>query len=278
MSVEAISRKDFEDAVRSRWLLALSAFFVLLVSLAVYLIRPQPGQTVSSNAVLNYILVKDGLVTTLIPLIALVVSYSAVVGERESGSLKLLLSLPHSRAEVVFGKVLGRSAAISVPVLVGFLLPGLLLVVVPGVTFRPGYYIGYTLLTVFLAAVFVAIAVGFSAAMSSQRLAVAGAVGIYFLFVPLWGLIQFPLRLYFGLGGGPSWLPISGTSLLDFLQLLNPTGSFKIVVNAFMAGSLFASTQGVRSVDMQIAAIAMLIGWLLVPPLLGLWRFEQADL
>ena len=278
MSLEAISRKDFEDAVRSRWLLALSALFVLLVAVAVYLIRPQAGQTVPSNEVLNYVLVKDGLVTTLIPLIALVVSYSAVVGERESGSLKLLLSLPHSRADVVFGKVLGRSAAISVPVLVGFLLPGVMLVAVPWVTFSPGYYVGYTLLTALLATVFVAIAVGFSAAMSSQRLAVAGAVGIYFLFVPLWGLIQFPLRLYFGLGGGPSWLPIEGTSLLNLLQLVNPTGSFKIVVNAFMAGSLFANGQGVRPVEMQVAAIAMLVAWLLVPPLLGLWRFEQADL
>ncbi|WP_313692624.1 ABC transporter permease subunit [Halorarum halobium] len=278
MSLGAVARKDFEDAVRSRWLLALSALFVVLVSLAVYLIRPAAGQTAPSNAVLNYILVKDGLVTTLIPLIALVVSYSAVVGERDSGSLKLLLSLPHSRAEVVFGKVLGRSGAISVPVLVGFLLPGFLLVVVPGVRFLPGYYVGYTLLTALLAAVFVAIAVGFSAAMSSQRLAVGGAVGIYFLFVPLWGVIQFPLRLYLGVGGGPSWLPVSGTGLLNFLQLLNPTGSFKIVVNAFMAGSLFTSAQGVRPVDMQIAAVVMLVAWLLVPPLLGLWQFERADL
>lgn len=278
MSLAAVAHKDFEDAVRSRWLLALSALFVLLVSLVIYFIQPAPGETIPSNAVLNFILVKDGLVTTLIPLIALVVSYAAIVGERESGSLKLLLSLPHSRADVVFGKVLGRSGAIAVPVLVGFLLPGVLLAVMPWVTFYPGYYLGYTLLTVLLAAVFVAIAVGFSAAMSSQRFAIGGAVGIYFLFVPLWGIIQLPLRLYLAFTGGPEWLPVSGSALLDFLQLVNPTGSFKIVVNAFMAGSLFASTPGVRSVEMQIAAVAMLLAWLLVPPLLGLWRFESADL
>ncbi len=278
MSVEAVARKDFEDAVRSRWLLALSALFVGLVSLAVYFVRPAAGETASSNAVVNFILIKDGLVTTLIPLIALVVAYGAVVGERESGSLKLLLSLPHSRADVVFGKVIGRAGAIAAPVFIGFLLPGFLLIIAPRITFRPGFYIGYTLLTALLAATFVAIAVGFSAAMSSQRLAIGGAVGIYFLFVPLWGVIQFPLQLYLGLGGGPDWLPIEGSELFDFLQLLNPTGSFKIVVNAFMAGSLFSNAEGIRSVEMQLAAFSMLAAWLIVPPLLGLWRFEEADL
>jgi ABC-2 type transport system permease protein len=273
----AVARKDFRDAVRSRWLVALSVIFVLLVSLAIYLVRPAPGQTATSNALVNHFLVKDGLVTTLIPLIALVMAYAAVVGERESGSLKLLLALPHSRADVVFGKVFGRTGAIGAAIGVGFLLPGLVLVVLPRLNFRPGYYVGYVLLTALLAAVFVAIAVGFSAAMRSQRLAIGGAIGIYFLFVPLWGVVQFPLQLALSLGGGPEWLPIAGQELYRTLQLLNPTGSFKIVVNSFMSGNLYA--EGARNaVRMQVAASLMLVVWLLVPPLLGLLRFEQADL
>jgi ABC-2 type transport system permease protein len=278
MSWQAIARKDFQDALRSRWLLVLTTLFVLLVSAAVYVVRPAQGQTVSSNAVVNFIIIKDGLVTTLIPLIALVMAYAAVVGERESGSLKLLLSLPHSRSDVVLGKVLGRSAAIAGPIFVGFLLPGFILLLIPGVNFQPGYYLGYTLLTAFLATVFVAIAVGFSSAVSSQRFAIGGAIGIYFLFVPLWGVVQFPLRFYLGLNGGPSWLPIAGPDLLEFLRLLNPVGSFKIVINSFMAGSLFASAESVPSPRMQIAALSMLLAWLLAPPLLGLYRFENADL
>ncbi|QLG28404.1 ABC transporter permease [Halorarum halophilum] len=280
MSLEAVTRKDFEDAVRSRWLLALSAFFVLLVSGVAYIVRPGGGGTFSSNAILG--LVNGSLVTTLVPLIALVIAYGAVVGERESGSLKLLLSLPHSRAEVVFGKVLGRTGAMAVPIVIGFLLPALVLAVGP-LQFDAGSYIGYTLLVVFLAAVFVAIAVGFSAAVPSQRLAVAGAVAVYFVFVPLWQILQLPLQ-FFLLGGTPGWLPLTGNEVLRLVRLVNPTGSFKIVSGEYLAGTLLAAGEagsdaaGQWATNMEIAAVAMLIAWLLVPPLLGLWRFEQADL
>ncbi|QZY00701.1 ABC transporter permease subunit [Halobaculum rubrum] len=282
MSLEAVARKDFQDAVRSRWLLGLTAFFVLLVSVVVYLVRPGEGQTLSTSALLGSVFIRDALVTTLIPLIALVVSYNAVVGERESGSLKLLLALPHSRGDVVFGKVAGRAGAIAVPVSVGFLLPGLVAAIGP-LSLRPFTFVGYILLTLLLSAAFVAIAVGFSAAVASNRLAIGGAVGLYFLFVPLWGAIQFPLQLYLGTGG-PDWLPISGSSLLEFLRLVNPTGSFKIVSGEFVNGVLFAAGQagteaaGRYATQMEIAAFAMLGAWLLVPPLLGLWRFEGADL
>ena len=283
MSLEAVARKDFQDAVRSRWLLGLTAFFVLLVSVVVYLVRPGAGQTLSTSALLGSVFIRDALVTTLIPLIALVVSYNAVVGERESGSLKLLLALPHSRGDVVFGKVVGRAGAIAVPVSVGFLLPGLVAAIGP-LSLRPGTFVGYILLTLLLSAAFVAIAVGFSSAVASNRLAIGGAVGLYFLFVPLWGAIQFPLRLYLGTGGGPSWLPIAGSELLRLLRLVNPTGSFKIVSGEFVSGTLFAAGQagseaaGQYATQMEIAAFAMLVAWLLVPPLLGLWRFEGADL
>ncbi len=274
MSWRAVARKDFADAVRSRWLLGLAALFVLLVAAAAYLVRPAPGSTITSNRILNSLFVKDALVTTLVPLIALVVAYNAVVGERDTGSLKLLLALPHSRADVVFGKVLGRAAAVAAPVAVGFLLPAVVFLAVPAVEFRAGSYLGFTLLTALLAVAFVAIAVGFSAATASHRLAIAGAIGIYFLFVPLWGAVQFPLQLYLGLGGGPEWLPLTGQELLRMLRLLNPTGSFKIVSEAFLGGSLL---QG-DSARLHAAAGLMLLVWTLVPPLLGLVRFEEADL
>jgi ABC-2 type transport system permease protein len=273
MSWQAVARKDFADSIRSWWLWGLSAAFVLLVSGAAFALGWLLNSQVTSEALINTL--NGSLVTLVVPLIALVMAYGAVVGERESGSLKLLLALPHSRAEVVLGKVLGRAGAITVPIVVGFLLPAVVLLVVAA-SFNLLTYVGYTLLVAVLGTVFVAISVGFSAAASSQRVAIAGAVGFYFLAVGLWGTIQIPLRFLL-LGGYPQglgWIPLAPQDFLLLLRLVNPTGAFKILTQGFLGGALFAPDLRM----LHVAALSMLVTWTLVPPLLGLWRFEAADL
>lgn len=281
MSVEAIARKDFRDAVRSRWLLGLAVLFVLITT-ALMLIGTQflsgsEAQTFSTSAILGFM--NGGFTTGLVPLIALVVAHRAVVGERESGSLKLLLSLPHSRVDVVAGKVAGRTAAVGVPLFLGFLVPALVAALGP-LQFAPLDYLGYLVLMVVLAAVYVAIAVGCSAATSSGTVAVAAAVGVYFLFTVVLGGINSALPLVIGVGGGPSWLPLTVGELQTLLQVLNPTGAFKIVSREFLAGTLFAppSVEQRFQQATEAAAVVMLGVWLVAPPLAGLARFERADL
>lgn len=56
--------------------------------------------------------------------------YRAIVGERESGSLKFLLGLPHTRRDVILGKLIGRVSTVTVAVLVGFAIVGVHLLVI----------------------------------------------------------------------------------------------------------------------------------------------------
>jgi hypothetical protein len=67
------------------------------------------------------------LVIYLIPLIALLLGFDAIVGERERGSLDLLLSLPITRLELLLGKYLGLAAALTLSTLAGFGLVAVLL-------------------------------------------------------------------------------------------------------------------------------------------------------
>jgi len=94
---------------------------------------------------------------------------------------------------VVFGKVVGRGAALSLAVFSGFLLPALVLLALSQLgyieAFNVGSYLGYTVFAAVLGVVFVAIAVGCSAAATTQRQALIGGVAIYVLFVMLWGAI-----------------------------------------------------------------------------------------
>ncbi|WP_253738778.1 ABC transporter permease subunit [Halohasta salina] len=270
MSWVVVARKDFEDAIRSRWLQGLTALFVGLVALIAAISLPPEGQTVSTNAVLGGSFV--GLLSgTLAPLIALVVAYSAVSGERESGSLKLLLSLPHSRADVVFGKVAGRAAALSTAIIVGFVVPAVILAFGP-LELDVLTYIGYTLLVALLVSVFVAIAVGWSAAAPSQRTALAGAIGLYFLFVPFWDAVRFPLQ--FALQSLPEWVPVSATAVSNALFLINPASAFRGLTGALLRGQLFAG----ETAALQVSALSMLLFWLLAAPLAGLYVFQRRDL
>ncbi len=270
MSWLVVARKDFEDSIRSRWLQGLTALFVGLVSLIAAISLPPEGQTLSTNAVLGGSFVRL-LSGTLVPLIGLVIAYNAVTGERKSGSLKLLLSLPHSRGDVVFGKVAGRSAALSTAIIVGFVVPAVILAFGP-LELDILTYVGYTLFVALLVSVFVAIAVGWSAAAPSQRIALGGAIGLYFVFVPFWDAIQFPLQL--ALQSLPEWVPVSATAISNALFLINPASAFQGLTGALLQGQLFSG----ETAGLQVSALSMLLFWLLAAPLVGLLVFQRRDL
>lgn len=270
MSWLVVARKDFEDSIRSRWLQGLTGLFVGLVTLiAIVSLRFQTGgETISTNVLLGSM----GLLSTsLVPLIALVIAYSSITGERDSGSLKLLLSLPHSRADVVFGKVAGRAAALSSAIIVGFVLPAVVLAIGP-LTLDIVSYVGYTLLVALLVSVFVAIAVGWSAAAPSQRIALGGAIGLYFLFGAFWGAIQF--RLQMALSSLPEWVPVSSEAIGNALFIVNPVEAFRGLSSFLLAGEFLTG----QSANLQVAALAMLGVWLLGAPLAGLLVFQRRDL
>ncbi|MFW6321480.1 MAG: ABC transporter permease [Halohasta sp.] len=265
MSWLVVARKDFEDSIRSRWLIGLTVLFVLLLAIISYIVRGEG----SANQVLQ--LASEVFTRTLVPLIALVVAYNAITGEQKSGSLKLLLSLPHSRADVVFGKVAGRAAALSTAIIVGFVLPAIVLAIGP-FTLELGAYLGYTLLVALLASAFVAIAVGWSAAAPSQRIALGGAIGLYFLFGPFWGAIQ--LRLQMALSSLPEWVPLSSETIGNALFVANPVESFRGLTGALLAEEFLSGS----SADIQLAALAMMLVWILGAPLAGYAVFERRDL
>ena len=271
MSIAAIARKDFQETVQSRGMIALVALFSLLVAAFAYAVRPTGQSEQFATEVLLSVFVGRFLVTTLVPLVGVVFGYNAVSGERESGSLKLLLSLPHSRADVVFGKVVGRGAALALAVFAGFLLPALVLIAAP-VAFNAGAFLGYTVFAAALGVVFVAIAVGCSAASSTQRRALIGGVAIYVLFVLLWGAITG--RLVGAAGPVVDALPVSSTQVRVFLRVSNPTTAVEALSNAFLGEQLFTGD----SANQQLSAAAMLVFWTLAPPLAGLLKFDTDDL
>lgn len=298
MSFVAVARKDFRDAIRSQWLLALSALFVVAFALPA-LIRFSLGvglgdrQQATQIMVLFIRFMKSGT-AVLVPIIAIVVTYASITREQESGTLKLLLALPHSRADVVVGKLLGRSAVVALPIAFGFLIAGIILVPsTPGAAiWRFG---AFALLTVLLGVVFVGLSLGISAAASTDRQSMVGSVGVFMAGSVFWGpatgRIASSLNEYAGISTQSRYL------VELFLKILNPIAAYKTLVDSLITQSqmgarqqlfgffLFPDPAAQEALGEELPLIftdpfivALMVLWFIVPVYIGMEIFERADL
>jgi ABC-2 type transport system permease protein len=183
MSLRLIARKDFLDFAQKRSFWAASALFALFIVLWSYVYTSHSYNTGTAVDVVEYLKIASMM---LVPLIGLFVGYSAVAGERESGSLKLLLGLPHSRWEVLGGKFVARFVVALIPSLASFLLAAVFIFSQYG-KFSFGPYLLLAAVTALLAAVYVAIGVGPSGLAKSNRRAAMLVVGAFALFELFWG-------------------------------------------------------------------------------------------
>ena len=235
MSWDVVAKKEFRDALRSKGLWALSivftAFFVIPFALAYFFdIGVRSGaedigmQVIISSIYLN-------IVTLFLPLVAIFAGYAAISKERTSGSLKLLLSLPHSRLDVIVGKVVGRCAVVGVP-LAGALAITALAFIVSDVTFKPGLYVAFAMFSMVFALVMVAVAVSISGAVENSLYSIIGNMTYFVSITFFWNLwansIGDGLWDYLGIQGATNW------GIVLFLKLLNPSQAYKTIMNSML--------------------------------------------
>lgn len=120
--VGTVTRLEYALSIRNRWAFALTGLFASLAVLVVAL--GGQGGVVRSDAVVVSLVELSAL---LLPLVALVYGYDAIVGNDESGWLGMLFALPVPRSRVVVGTYVGRLAVFSGAVVAGFGVGGLLL-------------------------------------------------------------------------------------------------------------------------------------------------------
>ncbi|MFB6357684.1 MAG: ABC transporter permease, partial [Thiohalorhabdaceae bacterium] len=113
----ALAKKEFRDGLRNRWVLAVS---VVLGVLALAYFGAAPSGEVGFTPMGVTIASLTSLAIYLIPLIALVLCYDAIVGERETGTLLLLLGYPVQRWQIFVGKFAGQAAILALSIIAGF--------------------------------------------------------------------------------------------------------------------------------------------------------------
>ncbi|MXR50935.1 ABC transporter permease subunit [Halovenus sp. WSH3] len=277
MTWQAVAYKDFQDAIRSRMLLVLTALFALFVGLAAFAYSELSGGDPSGGGLLWALWGPSAL---LVPIIAILVSYRSVAGERELGSMRFLLALPHTRRAVVFGKVLGRTAVVAVAVLAGFAIGGAIIYV--SYELSPFAYLGFVAGTILLGLVYVSVGVGVSAVTGSVSRAAALVVGLFvfvqYLWSYFWLLVVYVTNGFEvpGFEEFPAWFDVAAAlgPGVAYNELMVSIANRDPNSDIIFAGQL--DDAAIQLPDWY--PLFVFAGWTVVTLGIGYWRFERADL
>lgn len=290
-----VARKDFEDAVRSKMLWGISSVFVafLVMSLlSAEQLFPDPVAVDASMALAGVAM----LAQLFVPGVALVAGYLSVVGERRSGSLRVLLSYPLSRSDVVAGKLVGRSAVTGAALTVGFTVATALVVALYGIP-DPASFAGFVAAGVLVGLTFTGLAVGGSAAAATRGRAMTLTIGSFVGMVFFWKPVV--VGLYYAVTGSLPGVEVERWYV--FLQRLNPLEAYRVIAGAALDRPVSEVPEfpiedvpaGMSPERLELAnrlagevpfyladwfSVVVLLAWGFVPVVAGYWWFENADL
>lgn len=270
-----IAKKEIMDNIRNFWVIIVTLIFILLTLITSYFGSMfstgwhDLGLTIASMM---------SFVTRLIPILALMLGYAAIIGEIERGSMSSLLSLPLNREEIVTGKFLGLGGVLSLSIVLGFGCAGIVIgLLIPNVNYIE--YLIFIVSTIILGIVYLSVALFFSTIFKKRSTALGGAVFLWFFFN-----IILPMLL---LG-----IAVAGKALSDImkgdipgwyytLELINPTSVYSTLVSL----NVEPVSPSRNMIPVKYPAfysselmLGILFTWIIAFLLLTFWRFRKLDL
>lgn len=266
-SIWTIARKELADSLRNRWMVAISMVFATL-ALGIAWFGAAASGSVGYASTPATIASLASLGIFLIPLIALLLAYDAIVGEEEGGTLLLLMTYPLSRGQLLFGKFLGHGLTLALATVIGFGVAGIaiaLLVEDVAVGVLAAAMLRFILSTVLLGWGFIALAYLVSVRVSEKPLAAGLALAIWFFFVLIFDLVLLGVLVASEGKLNPDLLP--------WLLLLNPTDIYRLLnIVAFEGGAQLTGVLSLGSdLPMGPGGLWVALAVWFVIPLVGAW-------
>ncbi|GAA0781364.1 ABC transporter permease [Castellaniella ginsengisoli] len=234
-----LMRKEIRDGLRNRWVLAVTVLLAML-ALSLGFLGSAPTGSVKVDPLTVTVVSLSSLSIFLIPLIAMLLSYDAIVGEVDRGTMALLLSYPISRGQVMAGKFLGHLAILALATVAGYGIAGLALQLAHG-GLDLAAWTPFALLiaaSILLGASFLALGYLISALVQERATAAGIAIGIWLFLVVIYDMAL--LGVLVADQGRIITAPLLNAILLfnptDVYRLLNLTGHENIAMFAGMAG------------------------------------------
>ena len=269
-----LALKELRDGFRNRWV-AAAIIVLAILALVLSVLGSAPTGSVRVSELDISVISLASLSVYLIPLIALMLSYDALVGEFERGTMMLLLAYPVTRWQIIVGKFLGHLMILLIAIVVGY---GGTVVVLTLVTDSgtEGWQAYATMMasTLVLGAVFIALGYLISVIVRERATAAGAAIGLWLVFVVLYDL------LLFGALTMDEDQKIS-QQLFSMLMLVSPTDAYRVLnLSLFEGVSEAAGIAGVASeagMSGMLLASSLLL-WIILPLVATLLLFRRREL
>ena len=256
-AVAAIAGREVLAGIRNRWMLAASLLLGVL-ALTLAFVGSTPAGPVAASRLAITVVSLSSLSVFLVPLIGLLVSYDALVGEIERGTMPLLMTYPVTRWRIVLGKFAGQVAILAIATVIGFGVAALITGLGEGGDAEAwrafGVMVGGSIL---LGAAFIALGTLFSAVVAERGTAAGASAAAWLVFVVLFDMALLAILV------ADEGQVVSG-DLFRVLLLLNPTDVYRMLT---LAGS---ETVGALSGMAGVSAEAA-FGHALLVPVMVLW-------
>jgi len=269
-----IAAKEVREGMRNRWVLATTLVLAALALTLTFLGSAPTGNVGASR--LDVVIVSlSSLTIFLVPLIALLISHDAIVGEIERGTMLLLLGYPIGRGQIVLGKFLGHIAILCFATICGYGAAAIALALMGGATDVQSWlaFVSMTGSSVLLGAVFVAIGYFVSASAGERSTAGGIAIGLWLFFV-----LIYDMALLGGLVAAQGRSLPDG--LLDLLLLANPTDAYRLLNLGSGGAAALSGMGGVakNSILTGQVLLAALCVWTAAPLALATLLFSRRDI
>lgn len=270
----SLALKELRDGLRNRWIAA--AIIVLgTLALSLTLLGSAPTGSIRASALDISVISLASLSVYLIPLIALMLSFDALVGEFERGTMMLLLTYPVTRWQVIIGKFIGHVLILFIAILVGYGGAILIMTVATGGSLEGWQaYVSMMASSLILGAIFIALGYLVSVLVRERATAAGAAIGLWLIFVVLYDLLLFGALL---VDEGQ----MIGQQLFSMLMLVSPTDTYRILnLSMFDGVSQAAGIAGVASGAGLSATVllSVMLLWVVVPLIATLMVFQRREL
>lgn len=271
-SLTIIAAKEFRDGLRNKWVAGAT---LLLAALAFSLtfIGSTPTGLLDVKPLAVTVVSISSLTIFLVPLIALLLGYDAIVGEAERGCLLLLLTYPVSRLEILLGKFLGHAAILAFATLIGYGAAGAAAAATGSADAESWRaFAGLLLSSVLLGLAFLALAYLVSVLVSERSTAAGLAVALWLLFVIVYDLALMGV-LVASKGG-------VGADIFPSLLLLNPADAYRLFNLTAFENVRKISSMGGLSASAHISPpllLAALVAWICVPLAAAIAIFNRRE-